>query len=198
MTNGFCFTFHKSFSTFQKSRWRWPFGSFLLSVLCLSALVSFNIWNIFFHRCYSVKKKLLTFTFENNPLLTCAKLVHLLSRWRRWVMKKRNTLIIVHFIVYFTRGNQCFAVLHWDINSLLHLAGHSDCKKSRSAKVKDGIIKLILRNYLIDRYMWFWSVLRLSLIWMVIWIDKNHYTICDLFYICVCKIKVCYSRIRSY
>jgi len=144
------------------------------------------------------------FNFENlhKPLVKCATLAHLLSRWRRWVVKKRNTLIIVHFIVYFIRGNQFFAVLHSDINSLksglLHLASHSYCKKSRSAKVKDGIIKLILRNYLIDRYMWFWSVLRLSLIWMVIWIDKNHYTICDLFYICVCKIKVCYSRIRSY
>jgi hypothetical protein len=49
-----------------------------------------------------------------------------------------------------------FAVLHTDINSLksglLHLTGQPYCKKSRSAKVKDGIINLILRNYLIDRY----------------------------------------------
>jgi hypothetical protein len=45
-----------------------------------------------------------------------------------------------------------FAVLHSDINSLksglLHLTGQPQCKKSRLAKVKDGIINLILRNYL--------------------------------------------------
>ncbi len=39
-----------------------------------------------------------------------------------------------------------FVVLHSDINSLksglLHLTGKHYCKKSRSAKVKDGIIKL--------------------------------------------------------
>jgi hypothetical protein len=50
-----------------------------------------------------------------------------------------------------------FAVLHSDINSpksgLLHLTGQPYWKKSRSAKVKDGIINLFLRNYLIDRYM---------------------------------------------
>ena len=49
-----------------------------------------------------------------------------------------------------------FAVLHSDINSLkfalLHLTGQPYCKQSRSAKVKDGIIKLILRNYLVDWY----------------------------------------------
>jgi hypothetical protein len=50
-----------------------------------------------------------------------------------------------------------FSVLHSDINSLksglLHLTVQPYCKKCRSAKVKDGIINLILRNYLIDRYM---------------------------------------------
>ncbi len=50
-----------------------------------------------------------------------------------------------------------FAVLHSDINSLkpglLHLTGQPYCKKSRSAKVKDGIINLFLRNYLVDRYI---------------------------------------------
>jgi hypothetical protein len=49
-----------------------------------------------------------------------------------------------------------FAVLHSDINSLksglLHLTGHPYCKKGRSTKVKDGIINLILRNYLVDQY----------------------------------------------
>ncbi len=48
------------------------------------------------------------------------------------------------------------AVLHSDIIShksgLLHLMVQPDCKKSRSAKVKDGIINLFLRNYLVDRY----------------------------------------------
>jgi hypothetical protein len=50
-----------------------------------------------------------------------------------------------------------FAELHLDINcyksSLLHLTGQPYCKKSRSAKVKDGIINLFLRNNLIGRYI---------------------------------------------
>jgi hypothetical protein len=54
----------------------------------------------------------------------------------------------------FHKWKSMFAVLHSDVNSLksglLHLTGQSYCKKSRSAKVKDGIINLILRNYLID------------------------------------------------
>ncbi len=49
-----------------------------------------------------------------------------------------------------------FAELHSDINSpksgFLHLTGQPYCKKSRSAKIKDGIINLFLRNNLIDRY----------------------------------------------
>ncbi len=49
-----------------------------------------------------------------------------------------------------------FAVLHSDINSLksdlLHLTGQPYYKKSKSAKVKDGIVNLILRNYLVDQY----------------------------------------------
>jgi len=49
-----------------------------------------------------------------------------------------------------------FAVLHSDINShkssLLHLTGQPYWKKSRSAKVKDGIINLILRNNVIVRH----------------------------------------------
>jgi hypothetical protein len=49
-----------------------------------------------------------------------------------------------------------FALLHSDINSpksgFLHLTGQPYCKKSRSAKVKDGIIYSFLRNNLIDRY----------------------------------------------
>jgi hypothetical protein len=50
-----------------------------------------------------------------------------------------------------------FAELHSDINSLksglLYLTGQPYYKQSRSAKVKDGIINLILRNYLIDLYI---------------------------------------------
>ncbi len=49
-----------------------------------------------------------------------------------------------------------FAVLHSDINSLksglLHLTGQPYCKKSRSAKPKDGIMSLFIRNYVVDRY----------------------------------------------
>jgi hypothetical protein len=54
----------------------------------------------------------------------------------------------------FHKRKSMFAVLHSDINSLksglLRLTGQPYCKKSRSAKVKDGIINLILGNYLID------------------------------------------------
>jgi hypothetical protein len=50
-----------------------------------------------------------------------------------------------------------FAELHSDINSpkssLLHLTGGQPYwKKSRSAKVKDGIINLFPRHNLIGRY----------------------------------------------
>jgi hypothetical protein len=49
-----------------------------------------------------------------------------------------------------------FSVLHSDINchksGFIHLAGQPCCKKCRSAKVKDGIINLFLRNYLVGRY----------------------------------------------
>ncbi len=49
-----------------------------------------------------------------------------------------------------------FAVLRSDINSLksdlLYLTSQTYRKKSRLAKVKDGIINLILRNYLIGQY----------------------------------------------
>jgi hypothetical protein len=45
---------------------------------------------------------------------------------------------------------------HSDINSLksglVHLTGQPHCKKSKSAKVKNGTVNLILRDYLIDRY----------------------------------------------
>jgi hypothetical protein len=56
----------------------------------------------------------------------------------------------------FHKRKSMFAVMHSDINplksGLLYLTGQPYCKKSRSAKVKDGIINLILRNYIVDRY----------------------------------------------
>ncbi len=49
-----------------------------------------------------------------------------------------------------------FVVLHSDIKSLktglLHFTSKPYCKKVDHAIVKDGIINLILRNYLIDGY----------------------------------------------
>jgi len=54
---------------------------------------------------------------------------------------------LVYFIVYVFITE--FRYQHLK-SSLLHLIGQPYCKKSRSAKVKDGIINLILRNYLID------------------------------------------------
>jgi hypothetical protein len=63
----------------------------------------------------------------------------------------------------FHKRKSMFAVLHSDIRSvksgLVHLTGQPYCKESRSAKVKDGIIHLILRNYLVDRYKSFRAVL---------------------------------------
>ncbi len=54
-----------------------------------------------------------------------------------------------------------FVALHSDINfhksGLLYLTGQPDCKKSRSAKVKDGIINLFLRSYLVDWYIALYS-----------------------------------------
>jgi hypothetical protein len=54
----------------------------------------------------------------------------------------------------FHKRKSIFAALHSDINSLkpglLYLTGQPYCKKSRLAKVKDGIINLFLRNYLVD------------------------------------------------
>jgi hypothetical protein len=56
----------------------------------------------------------------------------------------------------FPKRKSMFAVVHSDINSLksglLYLTGQPYCKKNRSPKVKDGIINLILGNYLVDRY----------------------------------------------
>jgi hypothetical protein len=54
---------------------------------------------------------------------------------------------------------QQLVVLHSNINSLksglLHFTGQPYGKKSRSAKDKDGIINLIVRDNLVDRYSLF-------------------------------------------
>jgi hypothetical protein len=76
-----------------------------------------------------------------------------------------------------------FAVLHSDINfhksGLLYLTGQLYCKKSRSAKAKDGIISLFLRNYLFDRYNYVdqMSVDQMSHWLLIKWFqDKRHYS----------------------
>jgi hypothetical protein len=73
-------------------------------------------------------------------------------------MKKKTLWFSSLYCLLFPFHNRksVFAALHSNINSiksgLLHLTGQPYCKKSRSAKVKDGIINLILRNYFVDRY----------------------------------------------
>ncbi len=79
-----------------------------------------------------------------------------------------------------------FAVLHSDIDfhksGLLYLTGQPYCKKSRSAKDKDGIINLFLRNYLVDRYSWFtvaiyWKdekLLKFQRIWSSEFLQGHH------------------------
>jgi hypothetical protein len=66
-----------------------------------------------------------------------------------WVFSSLHCLLIQSL-----NRKSMFAVLQSDITSLksdlLHLASQSYCKKGRSAKVKDGVINLILQNYLID------------------------------------------------
>jgi hypothetical protein len=64
---------------------------------------------------------------------------------------------IVLFIVSTSQQeiNVCSTAIRYQLflkSGLLHLTGQPYCKKGRSAKVKNGIINLILRNYLVDRY----------------------------------------------
>ncbi len=74
-------------------------------------------------------------------------------------LEEENTLFLVHYNVYcfnFSTGNQCLQYcIHISTlkSGLLHFTGQPYCKNCRSAKAKDGIINLILRNYLIDRYI---------------------------------------------
>jgi hypothetical protein len=53
------------------------------------------------------------------------------------------------FIVQAATGEVCFSTSQ---SGLFHFTSQPYCKNCRSAKAKDGIINLILRNYLIDRY----------------------------------------------
>ncbi len=70
--------------------------------------------------------------------------------------EEENNLFFSSLLFQFLNRKSMFAVLHSDINSLksglLHLTSQPYCKKSRSPKVKDGIINLILRNCLFDQY----------------------------------------------
>jgi hypothetical protein len=67
-------------------------------------------------------------------------------------------LILFHCLLFqFDNRKSMFAVMHSDIKSfksgLLLLTGQPYCKKSRSAKVKDGIINLIPRHYCVNQYI---------------------------------------------
>jgi len=95
-------------------------------------------------------------------LSAVCKVTHLLGWQRRCVLKTENSWFEFILLFQFHNRKSMFATLHSDINSLksgfLYLTGEPSCKKSRSAKVKDGIINLILRNYLVDRYMCYANV----------------------------------------
>jgi hypothetical protein len=71
-------------------------------------------------------------------------------------MKKETYCFSSFYCLLFPFHNRksMFAVLHSDINSLkyglLRLTGSLIAKR---AKVKDGIINLILRNYRVDQFM---------------------------------------------
>ncbi len=73
--------------------------------------------------------------YLQNRLIQTSILTHLLYLLRRWVK-------------IFHKRKSMFAGLHSDINShkssLLHLTSQPYWKKSRSAKVKDGIINFFL------------------------------------------------------
>ncbi len=72
---------------------------------------------------------------------------------------RRKQFDLVHFIVSISQQkiNVCSTAFRYQLfkSGFLHLTGQPYCKKSRSAKVKDGITNLILWNYLIDRYTMF-------------------------------------------
>jgi hypothetical protein len=97
-------------------------------------------------------------------------------------MKKRNTLVLVNFCLLFPfyMRKTMFAILHSDINypksGLLHLTNQPYCKKSRTAKVKDGITNLILKNYLLDQYTFL----------MILICRQDSYTLFKKEHSCVC------------
>jgi len=72
-----------------------------------------------------------------------------------WLIVCSNLLIRMLLFQLLNRKSM-FAILHSDMkylkSGLPHLTGQPYCIKSWSAKVKVGIINLILRNYLVDLY----------------------------------------------
>jgi hypothetical protein len=68
-------------------------------------------------------------------------------------MKKK--MLVYCLLFQFQNRKSMFAVLHSNINSLkyglFHFSGQPYGENCRSAKVKDEIINLILRNYLTGR-----------------------------------------------
>jgi hypothetical protein len=70
-------------------------------------------------------------------------------------MKKKITLVLLHFIAYCFISqeeiNVCSTAFRYQTlkSGLLHLTGHPYCPKSRSAKVKDGIIYFCLGTILL-------------------------------------------------
>ncbi len=94
----------------------------------------------------------------NNFVMSHSKLTHPLSS-KMMGLEENKLFGFTSFyclLFPFHKRKSMFAELHSDINSLksslLHLTGQPYWKKSGSAKVKDGIINLFLRNNLIDRY----------------------------------------------
>ncbi len=85
-------------------------------------------------------------------------------------MKRKGICFLVYHCFNFSTGNQCLKyciqISTLFKSGLLHLTGQPYCKKSRSAKVKYGIINLILRNCLVDQYksLYFGEHFRPSLI----------------------------------
>jgi hypothetical protein len=77
--------------------------------------------------------------------------------------EEENTGFLGHYIAYCHNRTPMFAVLNSDISSLksgpLHFTDQPYCKNCR-AKVKDGIINLVLRNYLVDRYNFSFEMLK--------------------------------------
>ncbi len=103
--------------------------------------------------------------------------------------KDENTWVfssLLCLLFQFQNRKSMLAVLHSDINSLkfslLHLTGQPYCKKCRSAKVKDGIIKLIIRNSLVDPYIYSTFTLKFDWITKFISLEKNWVSVQKIFF----------------